>query len=178
MVIRIEAGRPGRLTISVEPRIPAVWRDRIAVGTCFKLSEAHQFAKSRHQPRTRGDRGFRCQIARRRSRAARCEYQRAFFAIRQIDQGVAHAFNSIGNETPHGTPRRRHHLAQKLLNRRAAGIAVCSSAGTIGHGHDADRGNFAFIHGGGPAFSRLATIRCAAPPSAAAPILGTRRGQC
>ena len=39
MVNRIEAGRPGRLTISVEPRIPAVCRDRIAVGTCFKLSE-------------------------------------------------------------------------------------------------------------------------------------------
>ena len=38
MVIRMEAGRPGRLTISVDPRMPAVWRDKIAVGTCFKLS--------------------------------------------------------------------------------------------------------------------------------------------
>ena len=29
-------GRPGRLTMSVFPRMPAVWRERMAVGTCFK----------------------------------------------------------------------------------------------------------------------------------------------
>jgi hypothetical protein len=39
MLVRIEAGRPGKLTIRLDARMPAVWRDRIAVGTCFKLSE-------------------------------------------------------------------------------------------------------------------------------------------
>src|SRR5512139_690718 len=39
ILTRIEAGRPGRLTIRLEPRMPATWRDRIAVGTCFKLAE-------------------------------------------------------------------------------------------------------------------------------------------
>lgn len=39
MLTRIESGRPGRLTMSVDPRMPAVWRDRIPVGTCFKLSD-------------------------------------------------------------------------------------------------------------------------------------------
>ena len=34
----IEEGRPGRFTIRERPRIPAVWRERIAVGTCSRLT--------------------------------------------------------------------------------------------------------------------------------------------
>ena len=31
-------GRPGRLTMSERPRMPAVWRERIAVGTLARLT--------------------------------------------------------------------------------------------------------------------------------------------
>ena len=36
--VSMAAGRPGRLTISVVPRTPAVCRDRMAVGTASRLA--------------------------------------------------------------------------------------------------------------------------------------------
>ena len=40
------AGLPGRLTISDLPRMPAVCRDRIAVGTDLQRHRPHQFAEA------------------------------------------------------------------------------------------------------------------------------------
>mmetsp|Transcript_8718 Transcript_8718/g.26125 ORF Transcript_8718/g.26125 Transcript_8718/m.26125 type:complete len:205 (-) Transcript_8718:30-644(-) len=37
MVSRIALGLPGRFIMSAFPRMPAVWRDRMAVGTCLRL---------------------------------------------------------------------------------------------------------------------------------------------
>lgn len=114
MLTRIDAGRPGRLTINVDPRMPAVCRDRIAVSTCFRLSVR---ISSPNPGISRGHAAMVAsrRIAWRRPGAAGREYQRAFFAVGQTDQRVAHAVDAIGNQPPHRTPRRRQHVAQKFL---------------------------------------------------------------
>ena len=43
---RTALGEPGRLRISAEPRTPAVWRERIAVGTWGPGNRAHRFAET------------------------------------------------------------------------------------------------------------------------------------
>ena len=91
------AGLPGRLMTRQGPRWAAIWRDRIAVGTSFRLSLAHQFAKARQHAGRSGLCRLGGQIARGGTGAARRQDQVAAGGVGEIDQFVAHRFEAIGD---------------------------------------------------------------------------------
>jgi hypothetical protein len=140
-------GWPGRLTISVWPRMPAVCRERMAVGT---FSSEHQLAEARHQFGADCFGRLRRNVAQRRSCAAGRHHQRAAL-IAKLLQGLFDGRPVIGNNPHDGDPRRGQEAVEVRVDGRSAPVLVLAAAGAVG---DRDYTDFCrvlcFCHDRGP----------------------------
>ena len=135
---RIAAGLPGRLTMSELPRMPAVCRDRIAVGTDLSDTARISSPKPGKQLVAHGLGRLGRHVAPRRAGAAGGDDEATALVVAHRLQRRFDLLLLVRNDERVRLPVAGECLEQELDDGGAALVLVHAPAGPVGDGEDAD----------------------------------------